>query len=133
MTPPQDAAPTPERRYDEKTYTALSEILRICDVGARLVARGTEWYASDPDNTPGLAAESLIIRIGENVTRVSDACREDHPTVPWHDMKDMRNRLAHYEESTDYQVVWDTLEGDLPALRDLVEEVVRSGLAAEQT
>lgn len=119
------AEPTRERRYDAKTHTSLSEILRICDVGARLVARGAEWYASDPDNMPGLAAESLIIKIGENVTRVSDVCREDHPTVPWRDMKTMRNRLAHYYEGTDYQIVWDTLEGDFPLLRALVLEIVQ--------
>lgn len=131
MTSPEGVAPTPERRYDERTYAALREILRICDVGARLVARGAEWYASDPDNIPGLAAESLIIKIGENATRVSGACRQDHPPVPWRDMTDMRNRLAHYYEGTDYQIVWDTLAVDFPALRDLVDAVVRSDHAAK--
>lgn len=112
------------RRYDEKTYAALTEVLRICDVGARMVTRGAAWYGSDPDNTPGLAAESLIIKIGENVARVSDTCKADHPEVPWRDMKEMRNRLAHYYESTDYQIVWDTLEGDFPVLRGLIEGII---------
>lgn len=132
MTRLEDGEPTQDRRYDERTYAALNEILRICDVAARLVARGVGWYESDSDNTPGLAAESLIIKIGENVTRVSEVCREEHPGVPWRDMKAMRNRLAHYYEGTDYQIVWDTLERDFPVLRILIEEVVGSELADDE-
>lgn len=108
------------RRYDEKTYTALSEILRLCEIGERLVARGIEWYSSDPDNVPGLAAESLVIKIGENVSRVSEECKQDHPRVPWRDIKEMRNRLAHYYEGTDYRIVWDTLAVDFPEVAGLV-------------
>jgi uncharacterized protein with HEPN domain len=112
------------RRYDERTYTALSEILRICEIGERLVARGSVWYWSDPENLPGLAAESLIVKIGENVSRVSDACKKDHPQVPWRDIEEMRNRLTHYYEGTDYQIVWDTLVSDFPAVRDLLLALV---------
>ena len=46
----------------ERDAAALREIVRLCGVGANLVVRGHEWYRTDPDNVPGLAAESLIIR-----------------------------------------------------------------------
>jgi uncharacterized protein with HEPN domain len=114
----------PVRRYDQKTYTALSEILRICDIGERLVARGANWYSTDEDNVPGLAAESLVIKIGENVSRVSDECKQDHPQVPWRDIKEMRYRLTHYYEATDYQIVWDTLETDFPLVRGLLLAII---------
>lgn len=115
------------RRYDGRTYAALNEILRLCGVAERLVARGTQWYSSDPDNVPGLAAESLVIKMGGNVSRVSEACKQDHPQVPWRDIKDMRNRLAHYYEATDHQVVWDTLAGDFPAVARLLQELLETG------
>ncbi|MDI2035392.1 hypothetical protein PJL15_02523 [Paenarthrobacter nitroguajacolicus] len=43
---------------------ALGEIVRLCDVAGALVMRGRAWYIGDADNVPGLAAESLIIKIG---------------------------------------------------------------------
>lgn len=108
---------------DPRTEVAIGEILRLCEVGARLVQRGHEWYTSDPDNVPGLAAESLIVKIGENTSRVSGAFTGDHPQIPWRDIKDMRNRLTHYYEGTDYQIVWDTLENDLPRVHGLLTAI----------
>jgi len=99
---------------------ALAEIVRLCDLGARLVARGEEWYRSDPDDVPAMAAESLVIRIGENVARLSDATTSRYPEVPWSLIKRMRDRLAHHYEGTDTGAVWDTLVADLPAIRSRI-------------
>lgn len=103
-----------------KDIAALLEIVRLCDVGARLVARGHAWYLSDAENVPGLAAESLIIKIGENVARLSAETIDMHPEVPWSLIKRMRDRLAHHYEGTDYGAVWDTLVADLPVIRAYV-------------
>lgn len=95
---------------------ALREITRLCGVGADLVARGHEWYVGDVDNVPGLAAESVIIKIGENVARLSVETTGRHPEVPWSLIKRMRDRLAHHYEGTDYGAVWDTLVVDVPKI-----------------
>lgn len=101
---------------NERDAAALREIVRLCGVGANLVARGKEWYLGDPDNVPGLAAESLIIKVGENVARLSADTTDRHPEVPWSLIKRMRDRLAHHYEGTDYAAVWDTLVVDLPTI-----------------
>lgn len=46
---------------NERDSQALREITRLCGVGQNLVLRGQAWCQEDPDNVPGLAAESLII------------------------------------------------------------------------
>lgn len=101
---------------NERDAAALSEVVRLCGVGARLVARGHEWYLGDPDNVPGLAAESLIIKIGENVARLSVGTTDRYLEVPWSLIKRMRDRLAHHYEGTDYEAVWDTMVVDLPTI-----------------
>lgn len=101
---------------NKRDAAALREIVRLCGVGANLVARGEEWFLGDPDNVPGLAAESLIIKIGENVARLSAETTDRHPEVPWSLIKRMRDRLAHHYEGTDYGAVWDTLIIDLPTI-----------------
>lgn len=102
---------------------ALTEIVRLCGVGANLVARGDEWYHGDPDNVPGLAAESLIVKIGENAARLSDTTTDRHPQVPWSLIKRMRDRLAHHYEGTDYGAVWDTLIADLPVISGYIQSL----------
>lgn len=105
---------------NRRDAAALREIVRLCDLGARLAARGQEWYVGDRDNVPGLAAESLIRKIGENVARLGSDMTRRHPEVPWSLIKRMRDRLAHHYEGTDYGAVWDTLLVDLPRIRAYV-------------
>lgn len=106
---------------DERT---LREIVRFCDRAARLAARGHEWYLSDELNTPGLAAESIIIKIGENVARLSEETIAANPQVPWSSIERMRDRLAHHYEATDYDAVWATLNVDLPRVRAAVASLL---------
>ncbi|HET8926350.1 MAG TPA: HepT-like ribonuclease domain-containing protein [Microbacterium sp.] len=98
--------------------------MRLCDDGSRLAGRGHEWYVSDDLNTPGLAAESIIIKIGENVARLSDETVVANPQVPWSGIKRMRDRLAHHYEATDYDAVWATINIDLPRVRAAIASVL---------
>lgn len=45
--------------------------------------------------------------------------------MPWRLIKDMRNRLTHYYEATDYQVVWDTVTHDLPVIQQHITSILR--------
>ena len=107
----------------DRDAAALREVIRLCDVGAELAAQGHEWYVGDAENVPGLAAESLIIKIGGNVARLSPETTVKHPEVPWSLIKRMRDRLAHHYEGTDYEAVWDTLVSDLPTIRNYLQSL----------
>lgn len=108
----------------ERDARALREIVRLCDIGIRLAGRGRDWYRADDLNAPGLAGESIIIKIGENVARLSAEVTAANPQVPWSSIKRMRDRLAHHYEATDYDAVWDTLSIDLLRIRAAVEPLV---------
>lgn len=61
---------------------------------------------------------SLII-IGEAATKVMDGYAEftqAHPKVPRHNMRGMRNRMAHGYFDIDLDVVWETAQEWLPEL-----------------
>ena len=73
---------------------------------------------------PGLAAESIIIKIGENVARLSDETILANPQVPWSSIKRMRDRLAHHYEATDYDAVWATINVDLPRVNAAVRPLL---------
>lgn len=109
---------------NNRDTVALREIVRLCGIGSEFVLRGHDWYRGDDLNVPGLAAESLIIKIGENVARLSAETMRGHPEVPWSLIKRMRDRLAHHYEGTDYAAVWDTLVVDLPAIRTYIQAVL---------
>lgn len=109
---------------NDKDLSVLQEIVRLCLVGEELGSRGHDWYSADASNVPGLAAESVIIKIGENVARLTVETMQSHREVPWSLIKRMRDRLAHHYEGTDYEAVWDTLVIDLPTVRSYIESVI---------
>ncbi|MGP9722824.1 HepT-like ribonuclease domain-containing protein [Corynebacterium sp. AOP40-9SA-29] len=111
-------------RAPRRDMAALQEIVRLCDLCAEIVSRGRDWYEADPGNIPGLAAESVIIKIGENVARLSARTIDARPSVPWSQIKRMRDRLAHHYEGTDYTAVWNTLAHDAPVIRDYITGVL---------
>ncbi|MFT3943052.1 MAG: DUF86 domain-containing protein [Ancrocorticia sp.] len=108
---------------NSRDHSAILEMIRLCIIGEQLVERGYDWYSNDPQNVPGMAAESLIIKLGENVARLSRETLDTYPSIPWSHIKRMRDLLAHHYEGTDYGAVWDTLVNDLPTVRRLLESI----------
>lgn len=61
--------------------------------------------------------------IGEAANKVRTADPEfaaQHPQIPWAVMYGMRNRVIHDYFEVDLAVVWQTVQQDLPELRDQI-------------
>ena len=70
------------------------------------------------------AVELDFIVIGEAATRVPADVQAAHPEIPWHLMQAMRNRLVHAYFFVDPQILWDTIEQDLPPLSDALTKLL---------
>jgi len=68
----------------------------------------------DPLLRDGFVRQLTII--GEAAGRVSKATRSAHPDVPWPDLVGMRNRIVHEYFRVDLDIVWATVQFDLPEL-----------------
>ncbi len=68
--------------------------------------------------------------IGEacnNIARHHAQFANSHPEVPWHFAYEMRNALAHGYFKIDQNIVWRTIQNDLPDLRTALRAVADSG------
>jgi len=61
--------------------------------------------------------------IGEATKKISKEFTQSHPKVPWQDMTGMRDKLIHDYIDVDLDVVWKTIEMDLPLLKDLISSI----------
>ena len=71
-----------------------------------------------------LALVRLIEIIGEAAARVSTEGQAEYSFIPWKEVVGMRNRLVHGYDSIDLDVLWDTIEDDLPPVIDELERVL---------
>jgi uncharacterized protein with HEPN domain len=54
--------------------------------------------------------------IGEAARRLSPEAKESFPEIPWKLLTAMRNILIHDYDDVDLDVVWDTVQRDVPPL-----------------
>jgi len=78
--------------------------------------QGMDYDAFQHDIKTIKAVQLNFIVIGEAASHVPDVVQAAHPDIPWHLMRAIRNRLVHVYFSVDPQIVWDTIQHDLPPL-----------------
>jgi uncharacterized protein with HEPN domain len=62
--------------------------------------------------------------VGEAASRISAQCRAEIPRIPWSDVVGMRNRLIHAYFDIDLDLLWNTVQDDLPPLIVELEKIV---------
>lgn len=62
--------------------------------------------------------------IGEAASQVTDPTRQELAGIPWNSIIAMRNRLVHACFSINLDILWSTVQQDLPGLIDLLERSV---------
>ncbi len=79
-------------------------------------AQGRARADLDQDRMLVLALVKEIEIIGEAANQVSEASREELPAIPWADIVHMRHRLVHAYFDINLEVLWRTIQDDLPSL-----------------
>ena len=70
----------------------------------------------DTDRKLNLSLVRLLEIIGEATKGISPDFRQKHPDLPWRKIVGMRDRLIHGYFDVNFDVVWQTITEDLPAL-----------------
>ena len=62
--------------------------------------------------------------VGEAAGRVSPETQSRFPAVPWREAIATRHRITHGYDVVDYDILWDTVQEDLPPLVAALEGVL---------
>ena len=84
-----------------------------------------------------LQVQDAVVRnieiIGEAVRqldRMAPGFTEQHPEVPWAQMRGMRNVVVHQYFDVDLKVLWTTATDDLPKLKRQIDQLLQRRRAA---
>lgn len=98
----------------------LDDILAAVD-DARLIVDGGR-AALDADPLVVRAAKNIVTEIGEAAKALSTATIGAITEVPWRAIAGMRDRTIHRYPEVDLDVLWDTMEHDLPHLAPQIRQ-----------
>ena len=109
----------PPRRWDIRIRDILAAIEKIHQYTEDM---DLEAFRGDPKTIDAVVRNLEII--GEAARHLPDEIVGKHSEIPWREMRDMRNLLSHEYFGVNRNIVWETIQTDLPAivpfLRDLL-------------
>ena len=104
-------------------YWRCRHMIEAAEHAIRFVSGRTR---ADLDHDPMLlfAVVRAIEIIGEASRHISEQMQEDHPEAPWFEMRAIRNKIVHDYMEINTDIIWDTVQNDLPALKPVIENLL---------
>ena len=63
--------------------------------------------------------------IGEATKKISSELKSQYREIPWKEMSGMRDKLIHDYLGVDNDVVWRTVQEDIPLIKSLIQSIDR--------
>lgn len=105
----------------------LVHIIDYCDQIEMTIERfGNDFVIFDQDSIYRNAVALCILQIGELVGILSPDFKADNSRMPWAQIKQMRNIVAHRYGTVDNTIVWDVIQEDIPNLKAFCVQCVSS-------
>lgn len=94
----------------------LRDMSNFAEKACRLT-EGMDYPAFQADERTHLAVMRCLEIIGEAAKKVPGGFRNRHPEIPWVEAAGIRDVLIHDYIGVNLEVVWKTLQEDLPPLK----------------
>ena len=104
------------RDYLDDILRAIGEILSFVE--------DMDFETFRSNRRTNLAVIRALEIIGEAARHIPANERRRYSQVPWQEMVAMRNKLIHQYFGVDLEVLWRTVQEDLPPLRDEISRVL---------
>ena len=86
---------------------------------------GMNFESFSKDEKTVYAVIRAVEIIGEATRNIPEEIRTKYPKIPWRDAANMRNKLVHRYFGINLEVIWQTINEDLPMLANVLQEIIR--------
>lgn len=107
----------------DKTDVSLREMLDYSREALSFI-ENVEFQQFESDRMRSLAVVRLVEIVGEAANRIPTDVQSQYPKIPWREIIDMQNVIAHRYDILDYEILWKVLEYDLPRLIQALEKII---------
>ncbi len=109
---------------DERIYQDyLDDLLEALQKSQQFIVDLDYNLFAQDDKTVFAVIRALEV-VGEATKKIPDEVRQRYKQVPWREMAGMRDKLIHEYFGVDLEVVWKTVNEDVPMLIPLIEDII---------
>jgi uncharacterized protein with HEPN domain len=108
----------------EDHRASLTDILESIQAIEKFI-EGMHYEQYEVDPKTQAAVERKLLIISEGAIRLKDAADELCPGVPWREIRGIGNWLRHQYDRVDNELLWNTVQDDLPPLKTAIEQALR--------
>jgi len=110
-----------KREYDDY----LHDMLENADKALSFV-QGLDYDTFCKDDKAIYAVIRAFEIMGEASRQIPEDVRKANPEVPWREIAGMRNKLAHEYFGVNTEVVWRTVQEDLPVIIPALRKLLKN-------
>jgi len=110
------------KTHEQRSLERLGHMLEAIDLIQSYVANIDRESFHDDRRTNEAVLFRLSV-IGEAIIHVEREILDRHP-YPWHQVRAMRNVIAHQYFGIKMEMIWNTIQNDLPQLREMVVNIM---------
>lgn len=109
-----------------RDFSVLEHIVTYCEQIDQTMKRfGTDAQIFRTDSIYRNAVALCILQIGELSGKLSEEFRAQHTTIPWRQIKAMRNIVAHSYGTVDADTTWEIITEDIPNLKSFCDTLLK--------
>ena len=98
----------------------LENIVQHCaDIDEAVVEFKIDKEAVFTSRIRRAALAIFVEQIGEESKKLSQEFKEKHPEINWRAVGGMRNFISHQYIGINPEILWDTIQNDIPAIRNV--------------
>lgn len=101
----------------------LEDILEAVEKAEEFV-EGIDYETFKNDDKTLFATLRASKIIGEATKKIPGTVKNNYPEIPWREMAGIRDKLIHDYFGVNIEVVWKTLQEDLPSLRQQIKRIL---------
>jgi uncharacterized protein with HEPN domain len=91
-----------------------------------------ERFAEGLDKDEFLGNDLVLDAVVRNIEIIGEAAKNlpkefktTHAEIPWKEIAGMRDRIAHFYFGIDFEIVWDTIQKDIPELKEKITSLIK--------